>query len=421
MSKLGATIKKDLLVLTRDKVGLLFMFVLPVLLALLITAVQNSTFELVNDNAIRLAVRNNDKGEYGKALLKELDHTSMFRIKMIEPNEGDPELSTSGSLVFLDIPDGYSGHIESKADQRSAKMLSKLDLQSSVARPFVPEIPLKIIYHPVLQQSFRSTVKGVIGGAAQALENRELINSLYKTLDVSVKQTESDSMLRSALPSIKESTAMQKETSSVPNATQHNIPAWTIFAMFFVVISMGSSLVREKKNGSYIRLKTMKGSIPMLLLSKQITYLIVAFLQAVLIFLLGSYLFPVMKLPALSMEGKILWLVPPVLISGICAVSFAQCIGVFARTQEQANGFGSVAVVVLAAIGGIMVPSFAMPSSFHTALALSPMHWCLESFYAVFLGYPNPKDIFTPMLPLFIMIVFLQVLSWWGLKRKNLA
>jgi ABC-2 type transport system permease protein len=421
MSKLGATIKKDLLVLTRDKIGLLFMFMLPVLLALLITAVQNSTFELVNDNAIRLGVRNSDKGEYGKALLKELENTSMFRINVIGADETDPELSTAGPLVLLEIPPGYSNSVESKAAQRSAKMLRKLDLHGGDTGPVVPDIPLKIVYHPVLQQSFRSTVKGVISGAAQVLENRELINSVYKTLGVSVKLAESDSMIRSGMPSIKETTAKQDEGTSIPNATQHNIPAWTIFAMFFVVISMGSSLVREKRSGSYLRLKTMEGSIPMLLVSKQITYLIVTFLQALLIFLLGSYLFPLIKLPALAMQGKILWLIAPVLVSGISAVSFAQCIGVFARTHEQANGFGSVAVVVLAAIGGIMVPAFAMPSSFQTVLAISPMHWCLESFYAVFLGYPTAKDIFSPMLPLFIMIVFLQLLSWWGLKHKNLA
>jgi len=52
MYKLWATIKKDVRVLLRDKVGLTFMFLMPIMLAIIITAVQNSTFELVNDNKI---------------------------------------------------------------------------------------------------------------------------------------------------------------------------------------------------------------------------------------------------------------------------------------------------------------------------------------------------------------------------------
>ncbi|MCH5691071.1 hypothetical protein LWM68_46725 [Niabella sp. W65] len=41
--------KKDWRILTRDKVGLTLMFVMPIVLAIVITTVQNSTFELVND------------------------------------------------------------------------------------------------------------------------------------------------------------------------------------------------------------------------------------------------------------------------------------------------------------------------------------------------------------------------------------
>ena len=68
MFKLIATIKKDLLILTRDKIGLLVMFAMPILLAIVITSVQNSTFELVNDNKLDMLLCNKDTGEAGKQL-----------------------------------------------------------------------------------------------------------------------------------------------------------------------------------------------------------------------------------------------------------------------------------------------------------------------------------------------------------------
>ena len=50
MFKLWSTILKDIRILTRDKLGLIFMFVMPIVLAIVITAVQNSTFEMLNTN-----------------------------------------------------------------------------------------------------------------------------------------------------------------------------------------------------------------------------------------------------------------------------------------------------------------------------------------------------------------------------------
>ena len=37
----------------------------------------------------------------------------------------------------------------------------------------------------------------------------------------------------------------------------HNVPAWTIFAMFFVVISLAGSIVPEKLSGSFYTFKNL--------------------------------------------------------------------------------------------------------------------------------------------------------------------
>ena len=103
-----------------------------------------------------------------------------------------------------------------------------------------------------------------------------------------------------------------------------------------------------------------------------------------------------------------------------CAVSYAVCIGVFAQTQEQANGFGAVSIVLLAAIGGILVPSFAMPASFQGVMKLSPLHWCLEAFYGLFLEGGKLKDVLLNILPLLGITLLIQIITFYTLKRKNL-
>jgi ABC-2 type transport system permease protein len=190
--------------------------------------------------------------------------------------------------------------------------------------------------------------------------------------------------------------------------------------MFFVVLSLSASIVREKSNGSLIRLKTLPTHYGVALLSKQIIYLVVTLIQATIIFAIGIWVFPHMGLPVLALPRDISGLVIVSLLCGWCAVSYAICIGVFAETPVQANSFGAISIVLLAAIGGLMVPGFAMPASFQTVMKISPLHWCLEAYYGLFLEGGKLRDILTNIIPLLGLTVLIQLITFWGLKRKRL-
>jgi len=75
---------------------------------------------------------------------------------------------------------------------------------------------------------------------------------------------------------------------------------------------------------------------------------------------------------------------------------------------------------LMSAIGGLLVPSFAMPTSFQFIMKLSPLYWCLESYYGLFLEGGNLKDVLINIIPLFIITIFFQLLAVIGLKSKKL-
>ena len=52
MFKLWSTIIKDVRILSRDKVGIALMFGMPILLVIIVTGIQNNTFQLINKNKI---------------------------------------------------------------------------------------------------------------------------------------------------------------------------------------------------------------------------------------------------------------------------------------------------------------------------------------------------------------------------------
>jgi len=437
MYKLWATISKDVRVLLRDKVGLICMFGMPILLVLIVTSIQNSTFELVGKNKVSLLVCNHDTGAVSRDFVQAVDHIGFFQLLPVSGGASDDSISGlirhKDALLGMVIPADFSARIAAKAKSVTGKVQASFGLDSTgggglgpspggglVSGDDTADMPVALYYHPILQASFRRSAEGALYSALQLVESKQILRTLYFSLNEKALPDSLERELLNNRTHLNEVPVSRDGARDLPNATEHNIPSWTIFAMFFVVLSLGSGIVREKRNGSFIRLKTLPTSYAVAILSKQLTYLVVTLAQAAVIFAIGAWIFPWIGLPVLRVPGDWAALFLVTLLCGWCAVSYAICIGVFARTEEQANGFGAVSIVILAAIGGLMVPSFAMPGSFHLAMTLSPLHWCLEAYYGLFLEGGRLKDVWANILPLFLIIAALQGLSFWGLKRKNL-
>jgi ABC-2 type transport system permease protein len=454
MYKLRATIRKDLQILIRDKIGLTFMFGMPILLVMVVTAIQSSTFDLVNKNKLPLLVSNRDTGSLSTALLQAIDQIGLFKIQLVPPPAPrqtqtaparsplqnptpssypaisdippDPAIASrmhdNEAMLAIIIPANFSTEMDARARNMASKALNSFGLQTDSLRSNIPPNadPLTLYYNPVLQESFRLSVNGAIGSAVQLVESKQVLRILYLSINGKpLPDSLEKEMLHSQL-TIDEIPLSMNGSRKTPNAAQHNVPAWTIFAMFFIVLSLSGSIVREKRSGSFIRLRTLPTPYPLALLSRQITYLCVTLIQAATIFAIGIWIFPLLGLPALGLPPDLSGLFLVSLLCGWCAVSYAICIGVFARTQEQANGFGAVSIVILAAIGGLMVPAFAMPASFTTLIRLSPLHWCLEAYYSLFLEGGRLKDIVRDIIPLLAIAIGIQLITLWGLKIKKL-
>lgn len=424
MFKLLATITKDIRVLLRDKVGILLMFIMPIILVIVVTNIQNSTFQLVNKNKLSIIINNSDTGQAAMQLIKAIDKIGMFNVSQEKGERTQAELADAmhdkDAMLGIIIPSNFSQKVNAKAKSVAGKALKSFGVPGDSVKNAGEVDPLTVYYNPVLQDNIRLSIQGALRSALQLVESRETLRSLYYSTNGMVLPDSLEHEMLNNNTAINEIPVSKDGTRRTPNATQHNVPAWTIFAMFFIIMSLGGSVVREKTSGSFIRLKTLPTNFMVGLVSKQITYLVVTMLQAAVIFSIGIWLFPYFGLPALNLPSDVLALIIVTVVCGWCAVSYAICVGVFAQTQEQANGFGAVSIVILACIGGLMVPSFAMQGFFKSAANISPMHWCLQAYYSLFLEGGQLKDVVNNIIPLFIITLALQAVTYLGLKRKNL-
>ena len=425
MSRLRTAIWKEWLIMLSDRIGLLMMFVLPVVLVIIITIVQDSAFRIVKDNNVSLLVSNLDSGNLGDSLKLSLEQSGIFEVSDIGP-VGDDELlkkiGRTDDMMALVIPMDFSAGIQARAVSLSEGVLLQFELIDSLESKADAEPPvLRYIYDPVLQEAFRESMTGVIQSRLAMLEQRVIIEQLYLDMGIESTGSEQDPLNPAGRATISQEAAVDRADVIPFSSTQHNVPAWTIFAMFFMVVSLGGNLVRERKSGTFLRLRTIPGSMTRVMAAKLTVYFAVALLQIVLIFGLGALLLPMLGLPPLIIPNNFAGLALVSSLSAGAAVSYALLVGSYAGTVEQANGFGAVTVVVFAAIGGIMVPYFVLPEAVQTmGWILSPMYWCLEGYYTLFLKGGQWSALSPIVLYLVGFIGFCQLLIYLRLKRQEI-
>ncbi len=183
------------------------------------------------------------------------------------------------------------------------------------------------------------------------------------------------------------------DLSGRANASQLSVPAWLIFGMFFVVLPMAGGFQREQQSGTLLRLRVLGLNLGTLVLSKLLPYAAINLLQFVLLLALGVYGLSLLGLPPLSLPGSagayLLLACSLTLATG----SLGLLLAALARSSEQALLLGGGINILLAALGGIMVPKSVMPAAMAELAELSPMSWALDAFLSLLVGQGSLADI----------------------------
>lgn len=423
MNKLKASIIKEFQLLIHDKISLLLMYAMPMLLVFIITLVQNSAFKIVNNKQLELLISNQDRGNLGDSLIKILKKSGSFILEernYMSENVMQQAGAKDGKLASIYIPSNFSNVIQTKTGSVTKLILKEFGMNDAVSTPEQEQTALTIYFDPILQENFQYTLKTNIQTILSGLENQVLIRNLFLEMGYDkIPKHIAQQLTGKQTQIITKHASLNEEKKLIPNATQHNVPAWSIFAMFFMVVSLGGNIVNERNSGSFVRLLTIPPSFSFTLISKIILYLAVAISQLALLFCIGLWIFPLIGLPQLQFPSATLQLVVISVLSGLAAVSYALLIGTYAKTQEQANGFGTISIVIFAAIGGIWVPTFVMPGYMQTIALFSPLHWCLEGFYSLFLKNGDWFALRPSIIFLSFFIIVCQFLTFVKLKIQN--
>jgi ABC-2 type transport system permease protein len=421
---LSKLIYKDILVLIRDRGGLAMLFIMPVALVVIMTGLQDSTFRSLNERGIKLLLLNQDKDSLGLTIERKIRASSIFSVH--QPDTGEEltgkqvkEAVAAGRYqIGLVIPKEATQQIRNRVKKNVTIILAG----GRIAKTVSDSVILSVYIDPATQSTLRATVEVSVRELAARIESQIVLSELVREIGSRMLIPLSDAeLLNQETVFYREEFAVRGNRKVIPNSVQHNVSAWTLFAMFFIGIPFAGAMIREKEDGSLARLLTMPCSYFAIMISKVIVYLVVCYLQFILIMVMGIYVFPLLNLPALVIDGHMATLSFLAITVALAAIGYGIAIGTIARTHQQASIFASISVVILAAIGGIWVPNFMMPPFFRHVSLVSPLNWGLNGFYDILIRGAGLQDILPEMLYLLFFSAGCLLLSlYYQRLRKDI-
>ncbi len=202
----------------------------------------------------------------------------------------------------------------------------------------------------------------------------------------------------------------KNEQMLLPNPVQQTVPAWALFAMFFIALPMSASFIHDRKEGILRRLMGYKVSKLQILLGKMSAFFIINVLQFFVMLVLGLFVVPMFT--DMSFALNIAWpgLILAVLVSALAATSYGLLVSSLFTSSEQASSFGAIAVVLMALFGGVMIPHFVLPAFMQKLAFLSPLYWGLESFLDIFMRQLSVSSVLPKLTVLLVFsILFLLI------------
>lgn len=403
--------RKESLVLVRDLAGLILLFLMPMIMVVILALVQEQGWSsLSKDPSIPVLLVDEDQDSLGSMIRQGLEKSNVFKIytsidgKPITRAMAKEKIAKGEYNIGVIIPGGATRIIRQKVQVMVTQVVS--GIMMPMDNPFLDikptdSIVIPIYFDPGIKGTFKFAFMASMKEYSMFIESRMVFASFNVELKKMFPQYNPPKSDYKETVSFSEIFPAGKDETAVPSTTQHNVPAWAIFAMFFIVIPMSASMIKEREEGSLIRLSTLPVSQLTIFMAKVAVYAVVCLIQFLLMMLAGRFLLPLANIPALTIGSNYAGILLMIIISSMAALGFSIAVGTIARTQQQAAAFGVVSVVVLTALGGLWVPVYLMPEVMRNLALWSPLNWAHVGFIDLFLRQATTAEIMPQVIKLF--------------------
>ena len=361
MRVLAQLVRKELLVLLRDWHALLLLFVMPAFFILVMSVALRDRFAAHGGAPLTFHLVGHDRSEAADTVAAEIRNNGSFR----DLGPGDEaqlldDARRDKVQFVVVIPDGF-GEAITTSSPRPVRISAGPGTDPAAAKLFGLAVERAV-------------------GRMRAARATAVLSAQLELLGLPAKFDSAFVMPAGAVFVEQRSLYLAGQQELQPSSVQQSVPAWLVFAMFFVALPLSTTWVNERAQGTLARLRSIGLSPATLLIGKLLPYAVINLVQVVLMLGVGVYIVPLFGGDALSLGSSATGLAIMAVAVSFAAVSYALLVANIVRTTEQATILAGVSNLLLAALGGVFVPRFVMPAAMQRVSAFSPMAWGLEGF-----------------------------------------
>lgn len=383
---------KDLRLLLRDKGGVFFTFVFPLVYAIFFGAIFNNMAGDYRSRPTPLLLVDEDKTPASAAMVKSLSEADELAVTLTSREDGVNRVRKGEKPVCVVIPEGFG---ESRARVFGGKPLT-LQLASDPARTAESGMIAGLLNKYVflsLKDSFTdpAALRAQVSAARDMLRTApdedaktvaalealfgglDLFANLMPATPASRPTSSSANAAEKATAANWEPLRLEKLDITIKRNGPRNFyavsfPQGLLWGILGCTASFGVGSVMERTRGTLRRLRMSPAGAGHILAARAIACLITLFLISIFMLTFAWLVFKVVP-------NSLALLAVAVACVGLAFVGLTLLLSNFGRNENSAAGLCWGILTILAMLGGGMVPLNVMPGWMQTLGSVSPVKW----------------------------------------------
>ncbi|MCF8364598.1 MAG: ABC transporter permease [Bacteroidales bacterium] len=403
---------KDIIIFFRDYKGMLLSFLLPIaLITLFSLAFGGLGKKDKKQQAVNIFIADLDSTEFSENVIHKLENLEEINISSVNFEAGKLEIMNGNKLAMLVFYKGF-------ADSVNEGNKEPIELFYDESREMEAGL---------LQYALISNLMEILGSRNIKKKIIKSVNTRYPDIDPSIMATIEEEIglqfedpdngtsggnIMDEMGGLQITSLSRKE--SVNWGLIQSFAGTAVMMLLFSVAAMGSSILGEREDGTLKRL-LYSPVIPLsIMFGKMIVAIVIGTLQLMVM------LFYSMLVLGLDLGDNLFYLFLVIVATSFACSGFGVFIAAISTTRKQAEGFSTIVILIMSAIGGSMIPIFIMPAFMQKVAVVSLNYWAIQGFYDVLGRDAQFSSLILKVGVLFLIGIIMSTASSMLFKRNIL-
>lgn len=387
---------KDLVILRRDRMAAFFTLAFPLGIALFFGMVFGGGGA---EGSVRVAVVDRDGSAASARLVASLDSADAITVERMDSAPAEERVRKGDLPAYLVIDEGFGSSVVPFAPSPDTLLHLGVDPARTQSGAVI-EGQLARAWFSLVGRAFKSPGElrarldsaSIAGGSSGLPEDqRRLLRGFLGSLDTFLSQVDTSAYqggMQMSGPPLRK-TSVARRTTGPRSAFEVTFPSGVLWSILACVATFATSIVRERREGTWLRLRLAPLSRWQVVAGKALACFLAATGTSVVLLAIGVLGFGVRPDS---------WGLLGISVVVVCAgfVGIMMLLASLGRSEQAVAGASWAVLLVMAMLGGGMIPLVAMPGWMQSLSRLSPVRWGILSLEgAIWRGF-GPGEMLVP-------------------------